>query len=493
MKTLLINPPVFNDIGRCKSESPPLALLYLAGYLEKNGYPGVKVLDADIEELTWPALANFLVEENPDIVGIGGTSYVLPALIKTAKIARAALPNCLIVAGGFGPSNQPEKVLKLANGAIDLVVIKEGEATLLELVKRRESRSQDFSDIAGLVFLNQKGEAIFSPPRGYIMDLDSIPWPAFHLLTSDFSKYPGAPFAYSSKYKGMERPVATLLAARGCPHRCTFCSMGSKLWRKRNPKDIVDEIEFYKNKFGVKSLQIYDDEFVGMTPKQNEWVREICHEMLKRDLRLPWLVQGRCSPFIEFKTLKKMREAGCRWIWWGVESGSQRILDESIQKDITIENVYRTFALARQANIKSLMFIMVGFPGETKEDIKLSADLIKKIKPEDIGIHIATPFPGSKLRKYLEVNNLLDNELENLADYYKLDTDKNIHHHTLEMTAQEIVKYHRLLTLRFKQSRWYSVKFMLKSLLTVDGWRKLPERTKGVVEFFLGWLKINFS
>ena len=176
-----------------------------------------------------------------------------------------------------------------------------------------------------------------------------------------------------------------------------------------------------------------------------------------------------------------------------MESGSQRVLDNSIQKDITIENVYRTFGLARQAGIKSLMFIMVGFPGETKEDIKMSADLIKRIKPEDIGIHIATPFPGSKLRKYLEDHNLLDNKLENLSDYYKLDTDKHIHHHTLELTSQDIVKYHRLLTLRFKQSRWYSIKFVFKSLLTIDGWKKLPERLKGVAGFFLGWLKINFS
>ena len=165
MKILLINPPVFNDIGRCKSESPPLALLYLAGYLEKNGYPDVKVLDADIEEMSWPALADFLAKENPEIVGIGGTSYVLPALLKTAEIARAVLLNCLIVAGGFGPSNEPEKVLKLANKAVNLVVIKEGEATLLEIAKRREAGSDDFSDIAGLVFLNQGGEAVFTQPR----------------------------------------------------------------------------------------------------------------------------------------------------------------------------------------------------------------------------------------------------------------------------------------------------------------------------------------
>lgn len=490
-KILLLVPPVFNDIGSCKSECPPLSLLYLAGYLEKHGYPDVKVIDADREQLSWHDLGNLLSRENPDIVGIGGASFILPALIKTAKIARESLPNCLLVAGGFGPTTEPEKVLRKGGGAIDLVVINEGEETLFEIVKKREEGSKDFENIAGLAFLDNGGKFISTKPRGYIMDLDSLPWPAFHLLSSDFSKYPGAPFAHNKKYREMERPVATVLASRGCPHRCSFCSLSSKLWRKRDPEDVVKEIEFYKTKFGVRSLQIYDDEFVGMTPKQNEWVEEICDEMIRKKLNLPWLVQGRCSPYVSLEILRKMREAGCRWIWFGVESGSQKILDESIQKDITVENVYRVFDLARQAGIKALMFIVVGFPGETPADIKLSADIIKKVKPDDVAIHILTPFPGSRVRKYLEDHNLLDNKLENLADYYKYNSEDVVNHHTYEMSAEEIKRYYRLLYFRFKKNNpRYFIKFMLKSLLTLDGWKKLSKRARMASEFFLDWLKI---
>lgn len=492
MKILLINPPVFNDVGRCKSNSPPLSLLYLAGYLEKYGYADVKIIDAAQAKITWSALGDLLVKENPDIIGTGGSSYLLQAIIKTAEIARNRLPNCLIVAGGFGPTKEPEKVLKEANRVIDFVVMGEGEVTLLELVKQRESGGKNFNDIAGLAFLNKEGDLIITKPRDYIMDLDSIPWPAFHLLALDFSKYPGAPFAYNSKYKELPRPVATLLAARGCPHRCTFCSLGSKMYRQRNPKDVVEEIAFYKNKFGVKSIQIYDDEFVGMSPAQNEWVKEICREMIKKDLRLPWLVQGRCSQFIDLETLKIMKEAGCIWIWWGVESGSQKVLD-NIHKDIKIENVYRAFALAKEAGIKSLMFLMVGLPGQTPADIKLSIELVKKIKPDDIGIHITTPFPGSELRRYLEVHNLLENKLATLADYYKLDTDRNIHHHTEEMTAAEIVSYFKLLVFSYKYPWWYFIKFGLQSLTTIDGWKKLSKRTKIIMEYFWGWLQLKFN
>ena len=187
-----------------------------------------------------------------------------------------------------------------------------------------------------------------------------------------------------------------------------------------------------------------------------------------------------------------MREAGCRWIWFGVESGSQRILDESIQKDITVENVYRVFDLTRQAGIKALMFIMVGFPGETPLDVKLSADIIEKVKPDDVAIHILTPYPGSRVRKYLEENNLLDNKLENLADYYKYDSEATVNHHTSEMTAEEIKKYYRLLYFRFKKnSPGYVIKFILKSLTAADGWKKLPERVKMIVGYLLNWLKLK--
>ncbi|MDD2654847.1 MAG: radical SAM protein [Candidatus Omnitrophica bacterium] len=488
MKILLINPPVFNDIGVCKSETPPLSLLYLGGYLEKYGFKDIKIIDADREGLTWLALGDLLVKENPDVVGIGGPSFVLPALIKTAEIARQKLPYCTIIAGGFGPTKEPEKVLKAVDQAVNFIVMGEGEETLLELVKRIETGDKNFNNIKGLAFLDQGGKLVITEPRGYIMDLDSIPWPAFHLLTTDFSKYPGAPLS-PKKYKEMREPRATIVGARGCPHRCTFCSLGSRLYRHRSPKDIVAEMEYYKNKFHVRSIQIYDDEFIGMSPKQNEWVREICDEIIKKNLQkdLTFLVQGRCSQFVELETLKVMKRAGFAWIWWGVESGSQRILDDVIHKDIKIENIHRAFGLAKKAGLKSLMFIMVGFPSETPDDIKLSADLIKKIKPDDIGIHVLTPYPGSELRKYFEDRNLL----ENLNDYYKYDTNLNVNHHTEEMTASEIMKYYRLLIFRFEHNNWHFIKFGLKSLLTLDGWRKLAKRIRIVFNYFTGWAKIN--
>jgi radical SAM superfamily enzyme YgiQ (UPF0313 family) len=183
-----------------------------------------------------------------------------------------------------------------------------------------------------------------------------------------------------------------------------------------------------------------------------------------------------------------MKAANFVWIWWGVESGSQKVLD-IMKKDITVPNIIRTFALAKEAGIKSLMFILVGLPGETPADIKLTVDLVKKVKPDCTRIHMVIPYPGSELRKYLEEHNLL----EESAGDYRLDTRYNIIHHTQEMTAQEIRKSYRMLVFKFEMGYGRLLKFWVKSLTTLDGWKKLWRRIKTVGDYFWRQIKINFS
>ena len=484
MKIVLINPPIWNDLGNVLASTPPLGLLFLAGYLEKNNYSDVKVLDADAAEMTWQDLKNWLKKEKPDIVGVTGPSFVLPALFKTVELVKETLPEAKIVTGGYGSTVEPEKVLKHKNGLIDFIVINEGEITFLELVKAIESKKEDFSKINGLAYL-ENNKIIFTQKRDFIIDLDSIPWPAYHFLTPGLLNYRGL----HADYKEMPKPNGILFASRGCPHRCAFCSLGRKMYRARSPKDIVDEMEFYKNKFGIKSIQVYDDELIGMSPQQNKWITELCDEIINRGLNkeMTFLGQGRCSEYVELETLKKMKQAGFVWIWWGVESGSQKILD-FIKKDIKVENIYRTFDLAKKAGIKSMMFIMIGFPKETKLDIKLTTKIIKDIKPDEIRIHILSPYPGSELRKYFEEHNLLETD-----DYYKFDSRKNVIHHTDEFTAEEIKKNFRLLVFRFENGYWYFIKFFVKSLLSLDGWRKLGKRLCILIEYISGWFKVNSS
>ncbi|MDD2753529.1 MAG: radical SAM protein [Candidatus Portnoybacteria bacterium] len=483
MKILLINPPVCNEINHASSSAPPLALLYLAGYLRQNGYPDIKVVDAEASRLTWDKLKELLQKEKPDIIGATGVSLIFPALVKTVKLVKKTLPGAKIIVGGFAATTEPEKILRESSGAISFVVKGEGELTLLELVKKIEKQEADFRQVKGIAYLDQQGQFITTEPREYIKDLSTVPWPAYDLLDKDPTTYKGMPH----DFEGMRRPVAVMLTTRGCPHRCAFCSLGSKMHRERDIKDAVDEIEFYHNKFGANSIQLYDDEFIGMSPKQNERVVAFCDEIIRRGLnkKLSFLTQGRCSQFVDLPTLKKMREANFVWIWWGVESGSQKILD-FIHKDITIASVKRTFDLAKQAGIKRLMFIMVGFPKETPADIKLSADLIKKVKPDQVAIHIMSPYPGSELRKYLEEHKLLDND-----DYYSFDTRMTVNHHTEELSAQEIKKYYQMMIFRFETGYWYFFKFLLRSLASANGWKNLGRRVRTAFSYLLAWGKMT--
>ena len=128
----------------------------------------------------------------------------------------------------------------------------------------------------------------------------------------------------------------------------------------------------------------------------------------------------------------------------------------------------------------------------SEEQIQAMIEKIKKIKPDALSFHILTPYPGSEIREYLKSHNLLDVTLDNLADYYKYDTNIHVNHHTYEMTAEEINRYYRLLFFRFKNSYWYFIKFGFKSLTKISGWKKLFKRTKMAVEYFTGWSKISF-
>ncbi|MFA6254821.1 MAG: radical SAM protein [Patescibacteria group bacterium] len=478
MKIIFINPPVCNFVGYPIANSPTLGIIYLATILDKVGH-SVKVIDADSLELSWDKLKARLAQEKPDIIGLTATTLGMPILYKTAEVCREALGEAKILAGGFGPTLEPEKTLDECP-AIDVLGLGECESNIVDLIECLENK-KDLKTVKGIAFRGQNGEFCKTEPQSLIDDLDSIPFPNYQIVEPDFSAYHGV----HGGWEGIDMPNAVMMGSRGCPHRCIFCCNAGKKPRFRSPKSIVDEIEFYKKELKVKSVQLYDNEFIGMSSQQNQWVREICEEIIKRGVDdLGYICQGRCNSFIDLETLKMMHKAGFRWIWWGVESGSQKVLDR-IKKDLKLENVYHSFKLAKEAGIHSMMFVMVGFPGETKEDINKTGKLIKEIKPDRVRIHITTPLPGSELWDELYSKGQIDE-----FDYFKYDTRLTVVHHTDTMTREEIKNYYRLLVFRFENGYWYFAKFFIQSLFTIDGWKKLSRRLKIIFSHFFGWFRL---
>ncbi|MQY61806.1 radical SAM protein, partial [archaeon] len=237
--------------------------------------------------------------------------------------------------------------------------------------------------------------------RPYIENLDELPYPAVHLF----------PLEQFNKYGNIIFPVMT---SRGCVFWCDFCTavrMFGKKYRMRSPKKVVNELEYLYKKYGEKQYTFYDDAFTVNQAR----TEEICNEILRRGLKIKWDCETRVD-MVSKDLLLKMREAGCIAIWFGVEAGSQKIRD-AMGKGISTQQTLNAFKWAREAGLIAVASIILGFPGETKETAWESVKLLERINPDEIGIYIATPYPGTPMYDYVTKMGWLK-----IHDFNKYDT-----------------------------------------------------------------------
>jgi anaerobic magnesium-protoporphyrin IX monomethyl ester cyclase len=372
----LVNPPApTGSTGHL-----PFALLglgYLGAVLEKNQYE-VDVIDCQVLQLSYEDFRSELGKRKPDIVGLTSTTLTYNPALKLAKIAKEVLPDCLIFIGGPHVTFWDDNALEECP-ALDVIVRREGEYTLLELVQKVEA-GESFDDVLGVTY-RKNGKTVRNPDRPYIEDLDSLPFPARHLW----------PMEHLRKYED----ILYLAASRGCVFWCEFCAtvrMHGRKFRMRSPKNIVDELEFLHKTYGVTNFTFCDDAFT-VEPTITE---ELCRQILERKLKIRW----NCGTRVDMLTkelLTTMRDAGCVSVWSGVESGSQEVLD-AMHKGITIEQTMRVFGWIRELGLKPAPNVILGFPGETKESAWKTIKFVEKISPDEVGFYnIATPFPGTPL------------------------------------------------------------------------------------------------
>ncbi|HLC00785.1 MAG TPA: radical SAM protein, partial [Candidatus Bathyarchaeia archaeon] len=302
----LVNPPTPSGaVGHL-----PFALLglgYLAAVLEKNHYQ-VDVIDCQVLKLSFDEFRNELSKRKPDVVGMTATTLTYNSALQTARIAKEVHPNCVTALGGPHVTFWDEKALQECP-QLDVVVRREGENTMLELVQRIE-KGKDYSDVVGTT-CRRNGKFVHNPDRPYIEDLDSLPFPARHLWPME-------------KLRETE-DILYLATSRGCVYWCEFCTtvrMHGRKYRIRTPKNVVDELEFLHKTYNVTNFTFCDDAF---TVDQTR-TEELCSDILRRGLKIKW----NCGTRVDMLTkelLVKMKEAGCISVWFGVESGSQQVLD----------------------------------------------------------------------------------------------------------------------------------------------------------------------
>jgi len=391
----LVNPPY--PSGAPQSIFIPLGIGYLAAVLEKNGYD-VDVIDCQALRLTIREVENELRKRKPNIVGVTSTTLTYKSAINIFEVAKKALPNCVTAYGGCHATFWDEEALKECP-QLDVIVRGEGENTLLELVKKIEA-GKDIHRVMGTT-CRKDDKIVKNPDSPYIENLDDLPFPARHLF----------PIERFRKYGKVIFPLTT---SRGCVYWCDFCTavrMFGRKFRMRSPKNVVDELEFLYKKYGEDQYTFYDDAFTVNQPR----VEEICDEILNRNLKIKWDCESRVDMFTK-ELLRKMRKAGCIALWLGVESGSQKMLD-AMRKGITIKQTVRAFKWAREAGLMTVASVILGFPGETKESAWETIKLVERIKPNEIGIYVATPYPGTPLYDHVKEMGWLK-----IHDFNKYDT-----------------------------------------------------------------------
>ena len=390
----------------------PLGIGYLAAVLEKNGYQ-VDVIDCQALKLTYEDFRTELVKRKPDIVGMTSTTLTYKSAAEIAKIAKEVNPNCITAIGGPHVSFWDENALK-EYPQLDVIVRKEGEYSVLELVQRVEA-GKSYYDIVGTTCRNGK-EIVKNPDRPYIQNLDGLPFPAHNLF----------PLDHLSKYSTIIFPVST---SRGCTFWCNFCSavrMFGRGYRMRSPKNVVDELEFLSKTFGAKQFTFYDDAF---SVDQNR-VKEICNEIQNRNLKIKWDCETRVD-MVTKELLQTMKNAGCIAVWFGVEAGSQMVID-AMGKGYTLEKIKNSFKMAREVGLMTVASVILGFPEETRETAKETTKFVEELDPDDVGYYIATPYPGTPMYDYVKEKGWLK-----IYDFNRYDTATPIFETPL-LSSQEL-------------------------------------------------------
>ncbi len=385
MKILLIHPPISlwerysSDIGHSGGRQIPLGVYYLASYVRQAGHEAF-VIDGEAHQMPVSAVVSKVLDYKPDLIGISSTTVAFHRALETAREIKACIPGLPVVIGGPHATAVREEVL--THPEIDFAVFGEGEETLKELLDTLAC-SGSLSSVKGLAFRNGAMPTM-NEPRPFIVNLDSIPFPAYDLI-SDFRLYNPPP----TNYKRV--PVANVVTSRGCPNQCTFCghSVFGRTLRQRSPVNIADEIELLYRHYHAREIAFVDDTFTI----QPQRIFDLFRILNVRNLRFPWTCMSRINT-VDFDTLQFMKDQGCWHISFGIESGDEGIL-RLIKKNISLEETKRVVGWCRQLGIRTKGFFIIGHPGETMATIDKTIRMALSLPLDDAVITLNTPFPGT--------------------------------------------------------------------------------------------------
>ena len=406
IKTLVLQPPISDEVmwGRFKKGSgyvPPLGIMYIAGYMESKGF-SCDVLDCLVEKYKISDLKKHLLKNKYDFIGITCMTNSALDAFASAKVAREACPDALIVLGGVHPTALPEQTIRECSDA-DFVIIGEGEQTFVDLANcLQEEKSCHTVD--GLAYRSKEESKVkYTTPRTPIPDLGALPFPAYHKVPME--KY----IPHVTQY--IDLPNYPILLQRGCPYQCTYCDHGAVLGRKIRSLSVeraIENIRYLVKNYGARGVYFLDSVFTV----RRDFIMKLLKELQHQDFKISFACNARADQ-LDIELLTELKKTGCWMIQVGIESGNIKSLE--LIKKASYSSAFkpdpndpngRPYLLnkyeqeirnCQKLGIQVMASYILGLPGETIEDVETTISFAKKLATETALFFLPVPYPGSHL------------------------------------------------------------------------------------------------
>lgn len=388
-RIVLLNPPLglkarYGSLADVGNLLPHLGLIALAACLREKGH-FVKVIDAPAEGLDHHAVALKIAGIAPDIVGITSVTAAIDAAFIIAAECKKLSPKTTIVLGGAHASSSAEEVLKSCP-QIDFAVVGEGELTFIELTAELEN-GRSGQNVAGTAY-RKDTSIVIGPPRKYIEDLDSLPFPAWDLLPDLAKRYRPSP-------QSIKRlPSTILVTSRGCPFVCTFCDrsvFGRKI-RSESAERVFSAILHLSEKYGIRDIAFHDESLIFDEAR----LLKLCDLLMRSNIDITFSCQGRVDQTLSDQAFKALKSAGCWQIQFGIETGSDEGL-RRLGKGFSLEHVRSAVTRAASFGIQTKAFFMLGIPGETLQSLEQTRKFVLSVPLNDAMIGFFAPLPGTAI------------------------------------------------------------------------------------------------
>jgi len=415
----------------------PLGLIQLASVIrERDRDAEIRILDLRLFENDFYMLPRIVKEFMPGFVGFRGVTRDAPFMYDMVKNIRYLAPDAVLVGGGPHITAVKGKVLDEA--PLDYAVYGEGEVTLPRLLDCID-RGEGFGEVEGLIFRDSGGNVTVNPPRPYIQNLDELPMPAWDLLDHEhyfaMNYYPDVPINLNAR-----REIVSIFTSRGCPYRCIYChNIFGKKFRARSPRNVVDEIEYLYNTFSIRQFDIRDDIF----NLDKARVMTICDMILERGLELRFsFPNGLRADILDEEIILKMKSAGLYRLNYALETASPR-LQKLIRKNIDLDKLKEMIHFTSTQGILTNLFVMLGFPTETREEMMMTVDYCLDRDVDFIHVFTVNPFDGNEMAELLKSEGYDLDSLKGRYDYFSVDFS------VCELGREELEAVRSELLLRF--------------------------------------------